>query len=354
MVNVPHPTINERLPLDVMWTIFLRNSVNLQEEMRTRLRNTIITTHVCREWRNLVVGGTSIWGSLLLFDYRRGLNKPWIQQIIERSGEARLWVEIRGRPAVENPGNILRIERFKASVKFYSRIELDLFFLPLLCYPAPTLQEADYTAQRIQDSQISTLITPQSSTKLHALFSDTAPHLRALKADRLRIPLRASWLSGLTSLETGPRSHFTADIQQTLQVLGRMSQLQRLILGHTIHSVVGDNVEISMAGELHKNYSRIVRCIISIFPDIDSGFPDTHAGFPYLHAGFPRIYSFAHPYTTSIGFAYIHRVDFCFAAAGGADNSSDGHKYGTVSEAATVAAHPVPLAGSAPAVLPPS
>ncbi|KAF9547845.1 hypothetical protein CPC08DRAFT_715721 [Agrocybe pediades] len=247
--------INDLLPQDILWTIFLLNSVDGQQEMRTRLRNTIVSTHVCREWRRIVVGGTSIWGSLLLFDYGR-LDESMIQEIIKRSGDARLWVEITGMPNVDDardllirvlPGLWSRIERFKASVRVYSQHELNSYFLPLLGHPAPLLREVHYTSLGWKGwSGVSPAQSPY-------LFSNTAPRLRSFSAQCLPIPVNASWLSGLTSLETGPLSSFTMDILQTLQVLGRMPLIQSLILDHDIPHVVHDIADISSYPTVYLN-----------------------------------------------------------------------------------------------------
>ncbi|KAF9547317.1 hypothetical protein CPC08DRAFT_823666 [Agrocybe pediades] len=247
--------INDLLPQDVLWTIFSLNSVDAPEEMRTRLRNTIATTHVCREWHGIVVGGTSIWGSLQLFDYG-SLDESMIQEIIKRSGDARLWVEITGMPNVDDardllwrvlPGLWSRIERFKASVRVYSQHELDSYFLPLLRHPAPLLREVHYTSLGWRGwSGVSPAQSPY-------LFSNTAPRLQTFSAQGLPIPVNASWLSGLTSLETGPLSSFTMDILQTLQVLGRMPLLQSLILDHDIPHVVHDIADISSYPTVYLN-----------------------------------------------------------------------------------------------------
>jgi len=253
--NIMTKNIKYFLSRDLLWSIFDLISIDANDQMHDRLRAVLCSTHVCREWRELLLQSSSIWGRLVLFKFDGVLHhKALLLAVIQRSGSSPLWIEVYGRPTVNDPQDLLRlllptlwckVERIKLQAECLTQKALEEYYLPLLNYPAPLLQQAHFILYGRP------AWAPPFDTRPAALFLNTAPCLLDFSAECIPISIHATWLSGLTSLETGPLSSFTKNVRETLEVLGRMTQLRTLIFDHDISENVRSMEEISALPAVH-------------------------------------------------------------------------------------------------------
>ncbi|KAF9567166.1 hypothetical protein CPC08DRAFT_703413 [Agrocybe pediades] len=145
-----------RLYEDILWKIFLENTESFDNS--NRLATARFSSHVCQQWRRLLLDAPSIWGRLLDLNELRTAKPAWVEEIMRRAGTARLW--IRGpinRLTEHNSGLLLtfisenwtRIERLRISDSWLSRrVEREDYYdsreqywHDLFRQPAPVLEE---------------------------------------------------------------------------------------------------------------------------------------------------------------------------------------------------------------------
>ncbi|KAF9562569.1 hypothetical protein CPC08DRAFT_372937 [Agrocybe pediades] len=125
VAHQPIPTVihNEktcyitRLPHEVLWNIFSMNA-NMYDDEPSRKneyhlladlgRRAMVTTwkstHVCRQWREIIIGATSLWGKLIDLEVLSFIDHIWFNEIMARTGSLYLskekFPETRKRSAI--------------------------------------------------------------------------------------------------------------------------------------------------------------------------------------------------------------------------------------------------------------
>ncbi|KJA24803.1 hypothetical protein HYPSUDRAFT_38465 [Hypholoma sublateritium FD-334 SS-4] len=183
---------------DILLCIFTFNADMFAD--RQALRTTLIASHVCRQWRDSILGTPMLWAKLIDMDHisnRR--THEWRNELVRRSGAAPLWIraESSGETGRRPPsahdkyivqfffdlvrGNWYRIQKLVILCD-YSRFSLAR---SVLSFPAPQLEHCEapfrHGVERVNDGP-------------PPLFSNHAPMLRILNLRGFRLDQHASWL----------------------------------------------------------------------------------------------------------------------------------------------------------------
>lgn len=258
--------INRILPAETLLYIFSILSSDANDNIQCRLTITIIATHVCQQWRYLLLEAAFIWGKLLVFDSDDGITtEPLLFEIIERSKTSPLWIESSRFPTPKDSRELLfqllpslweRMARIKWILVGVGQEEFESRYIPLLVRQAPLLEQFDIRERFGEHLDLA------SAFQWNSLFSNQAPKLRhmATTFHSLSISINAPWLFNLTSLETGRRTVFTRSLDETLSILSRMPQLTSLILAHPISEDISSLEQLSnypIVNLIHLTYMAI-------------------------------------------------------------------------------------------------
>ncbi|KAF4616413.1 hypothetical protein D9613_008246 [Agrocybe pediades] len=211
------------LPDDVKWQIFSMNASDHGTPKADRLRTTRIASQVCRNWRELIMGSSYIWGRLILIDGQQ--KKAWMKEVIRRAGESKLWVEVEitSSPTVELPRHLF--STFIGILqKHWDRLEvleinINRDFITAIFYdkiwmhtnrPSPMLRS--FAVHGTESTPF-----PQY------LFSEHAPQLHSFSSTTFGIPGPFPWLSTIRSLRFFPHS-----ITNLLEILSTTPLLESL------------------------------------------------------------------------------------------------------------------------------
>ncbi len=94
--NLPTGAIYS-LDHDVLSRIFEFNGDMFEDY--DALQITRRTSQVCRQWRNLMLNTPCLWAKLIDVDHIcRRRNNEWRNELVQRSGEALLWIRVQKIP----------------------------------------------------------------------------------------------------------------------------------------------------------------------------------------------------------------------------------------------------------------
>ena len=179
------------LSQDILIYIFTLNA-DMFAETRA-LQTTRISSQVCREWRDLLLGASFLWARLIDLDrlyYNR--DHVWRNELIIRSGDAPLWIKwvSNGYSIPKQYGYDVPIEyitRFTCRIirENWHRIQklvINGIIMKcrithsMLCHPAPYLHQLTVS---LGAEIVPTQELPQDGSTV-PLFSNHAPFLRIL------------------------------------------------------------------------------------------------------------------------------------------------------------------------------
>ncbi|KAF9564285.1 hypothetical protein CPC08DRAFT_263893 [Agrocybe pediades] len=77
---------------DILWSIFMLNASDQDfDDMTTiPLTTTIASSHVCRQWRQIILSSSQMWGRLFVVDGT--YNRCCMEEVLTRSKVSPLWV----------------------------------------------------------------------------------------------------------------------------------------------------------------------------------------------------------------------------------------------------------------------
>ena len=197
----------KKLSDDLLLEIFSVNASNkLTEDFHsiTPVTTTRFSSQVCKHWRHLILGSSSLWGGLLnLDDLIRASNK-WRKEVLSRTKTAMLTVRIGCNPESRRVTSFLlkildeewsRIQHLEVLPKHMNwHVKYNYSWLPIL---RPTENLRSFSLHFPVEA------TPEPlryRTDLNVLFSGQAPSLRAVSIRHMHFPLPALWLSQLSEL----------------------------------------------------------------------------------------------------------------------------------------------------------
>ncbi|KDR81180.1 hypothetical protein GALMADRAFT_136220 [Galerina marginata CBS 339.88] len=228
------------LPTDILWRIFLMNAdMNDDEPIPTdwdkskairAFNHTWKSSQVCREWRDLVMNASSLWGRVIDLDILWSVHSDWRKEVFARTGDAPL--SIRGGI---NPRNTRSLYVDPDALTFFDLIidkqwtrirvldiwvhqNLTAIFAPRILTavrkPAPMLEIFKVLGY-------SSLLSQPDN-----FFFEDAPRLYAFKASGVPVNLNSSWLQQLRELGLS----FTRPRPQILGILTLTPLLETLTL----------------------------------------------------------------------------------------------------------------------------
>ena len=199
---------------DILIYIFTLNADMFADKYA--LYTTHITSHVCRQWRNLLLDASYLWARLIDLDLLcNDWQHVWRNEIIRRSEDAPLWIRFESEriPYRKNHGTISVQTEYIS--EFFCRIVKDNWdriqklvicredwnsvINSLLCYPAPCLQ--NLTAPLKNKIALAETEEPGEDGSNTPLFSDHAPFLRVLSLRGYVVDYQASWINQLHTLD---------------------------------------------------------------------------------------------------------------------------------------------------------
>ena len=236
---------------DLLWKIFLFNA-DLNDEIAfdsapsrgqdpafttNGLTVTRHTSQVCRFWRSLILGSTSIWGRVIDLNILKVSSQIWRDDVLKRTGEAPL--DIKGELLGMSPTmaalfstlvqyHWARIRSLNISIIGVQWIKKETW--GFLKQPAPNMRVFSiYLHDGYRDK-------PNffSETNME-LFANGAPSLKELRVTHITFDPDASWLAHLRNLDLA--SPFL--LRQLFEVLKNTPFLEML----TLRGKIIDNTE---------------------------------------------------------------------------------------------------------------
>jgi len=230
---------------DLKWKIFMLNAIDTTVEMRHRLKTTIATSQVCRDWRQIILSSSSIWGQLILIAGHQA--SGCLREVLLRSGDSLLCVDANFTlPDDMDEGNLAIF--FKIIENNWERVEslrvvmdrkkageyICKRMLTAFDKPAPLLREFAVKNPRLWGPEEITIGNPWK------VFKDQAPKLRIFDCIPITPSSSSSWLRNLSVL------HFTpASISQVLTVLSSNSTVEVLKISSYTYTPQSDDALLS-------------------------------------------------------------------------------------------------------------
>ncbi|KAF9554192.1 hypothetical protein CPC08DRAFT_713128 [Agrocybe pediades] len=239
-----HISSKAMLNPDLLWKIFdtiAGEEVTVADGLgllpTTRVSYIISCSHVCRDWRTILLSSPSTWGKLLVFEEHIGLSI--IKEIFSRSQSAPLWVTSNLSPSTNSPQEE---DRYKILYDIldtsWDRLErllwktqtgtepIEMAVWHILQRPAPSLKEFSM----FNHHNHTTHGRPQLSRG--SLFSNHAPLLRNFATNCgfiTMLPPGRSWYRELRSL-TLCNARVPTTVRAAVEVLKSTPRLEQLNL----------------------------------------------------------------------------------------------------------------------------
>jgi len=217
------------LNYDILWTVFTLNA----SQGSSRLEITLASSQVCQEWRNIILGSSTLWGRLVLLTPSK--KQEWLEEILKRSGCSPLWVEALLGDTIEQLTSVAdnyweRIELLDISGTAIRLSYHEEDLLKVLSRPAPFLRSfslinADHNMRRSISFQ-----------NHESLFALDAPLLRSLVTDVIVLPHQSALFSNLRELSW----RLYGTIREMLNCLRNMPNIETLTLKRTIMEEIID------------------------------------------------------------------------------------------------------------------
>ncbi|KAF8965023.1 hypothetical protein BDZ97DRAFT_2058152, partial [Flammula alnicola] len=172
------------------------------ENRFSSLTITVRSSHVCGEWRKIILGDPLLWGSCIDFRVLAQKKDHWMEEILRRTGDSLLSVVVnldRNSAALSKFFSALLKHHWTRIRHLYipSRLEQFAFgeLWNALVRPAPHLQSFHiYLSHPLPD-------VLGSSDSRSFLFSGNAPSLRSFRASYIHFNLHTPWLPQIRELE---------------------------------------------------------------------------------------------------------------------------------------------------------
>ncbi|KDR79595.1 hypothetical protein GALMADRAFT_137393 [Galerina marginata CBS 339.88] len=203
--NVHSPVSN--LDRDVFLSIINLNADLFSDP--TPLGDTRRASQVCRDWRDMILDAPSLWGKLIDLDDLAHSTEDWRDTVLQRSGNASLWIKATDQIYHEETHVRQKIYGFLFSVldKHWGRTEklvvcvdirdLDTKLWRSIYRPAPQLRVFDVDLYGTQNRASST-------PSFNLLFANNAPLLHTLHVANIKFNPRAPWVTGIRLIHIGP------------------------------------------------------------------------------------------------------------------------------------------------------
>ncbi|KAF8963006.1 hypothetical protein BDZ97DRAFT_2076110 [Flammula alnicola] len=238
----------DALSQDLLWKIFLMNA-NMEEDYKeshfvevkerhppelSALTTTVQTSHVCRYWRELILGWPSVWCRVIDFDALLHRKDWWKNEVMLRTQQSPL--SVRGTVNLRQPiprsffisllnDNWARIRTFDVMVQFSYEDNPSMW--QVFSRPAPQLESFKLTLDR--NVQVNPVRKPPA-----IVFSNYAPLLREFGCHSLDISFCGSALSHIGVLELSGRIEVRIAPSKLIETLQHMVFLESLTLDWAI------------------------------------------------------------------------------------------------------------------------
>ncbi len=227
-----------RLNHDILMRIIKMNANMFLDD--DALKMTVITSAVCRRWRELMLSTPSLWGRLIdlnmLLD---GTTDEWRYELMERTGTAVLWIAARGLAIPDDETGIMsfladvlenewdRVQKISLECIDGGYMHPRLSRWSALYLPAPNLQTFDIDFSEGQgDISHGYYVARDEDVDDTPLFSHNAPMLREFYARALRFDFGAPWLEHLHLLNID----IEITVNEVLTVLEAAPRLRELVI----------------------------------------------------------------------------------------------------------------------------
>lgn len=251
-ISMPSPAQTTFSPIrkvaeEILWLIFMINT----EQSTTAplpLDTTRRSSQVCRRWRSVLLGTSSIWGRLM--DWR-SLNQEadeWRNEVLRRSGTSLLWIKHPDVPSGKRPrGCGWKLSRLPKPANEYTL----LFFQTLIMENWERIENfSSFLVQGKLDMDIQAVVQRKApnlqtftlpllgigNTESYqgSMFSNHAPRLRSFCSMKTHCNLNIAWMSNIRNLSLGGKFNN----QEICIVLAHMPCLESLTLRP--HQVIHD------------------------------------------------------------------------------------------------------------------
>uniref|UniRef100_A0A4Y9XWP3 F-box domain-containing protein n=1 Tax=Dentipellis fragilis TaxID=205917 RepID=A0A4Y9XWP3_9AGAM len=188
------------------------------------------TTHVCRQWRSVALGDSSLWSKTLL-----SFGPEWMKEFVHRSRMAPITVEYSSDQGARTTVAEMLMQHLPRVQELYLHAEYEdaVTIAPSLHCAAPLLEEAQLVCVREPDDGM-----PLPSLPVD-LFAHTAPRLRLLRISRFNFLWSSLDFRSISELYfirhmsdfAGPEFHADQfDLADVIAALSRMPVLEVLRL----------------------------------------------------------------------------------------------------------------------------
>jgi len=237
---------------DILWKIFSMNAdMNNDQSYRVYLSDplddwttrALVTTwnctHVCRQWRELIIGASSLWGNLLDLDTLSFIKSDYREEILTRTGESPL--SVKGKVFGQNRGDrellILIIKSHWRRIRIFRVAVSALDVFPISTWdpfylPSPALELFRFrTADDLYLKHSSETRDPQQ------IFGNDAPRLYSFTSWKLSSFLTTDldWFAQIRHLDVSYLR--STSISRWIQILGKMPLLQTFSLLYSVYPV---------------------------------------------------------------------------------------------------------------------
>ena len=199
------------------------------------LKTTVISSQVCRLWREFMLSTPSLWAKLIdLNMLQYGTTDEWRDELMDRTGTALLWIAARGLAIPDDSTGIIsflsdilsndwnRVQKISLDCIDGSYMHPGLPRWNPLYLPAPNLQTFDLD---FSEGDLSSEDADEECMDL-PLFCHDAPMLREFYARVLRFDFGAPWLQHLHLLHID----IEITVNEILTILEAAPRLRELII----------------------------------------------------------------------------------------------------------------------------
>ncbi|KDR79608.1 hypothetical protein GALMADRAFT_243699 [Galerina marginata CBS 339.88] len=222
---------------DILWLIFDINADMFS--YRKALETTRISSHVCREWRSVILDAPTLWGKLIDLDNLSQKRNEWRDEVLRRSGDSPLSMLRSALVLNPLPWREHFLATFALSIlnQHWSRIERLEICSDTDSIDTAVLEAIQKPAPRLRKFHIQFKNAPRT---VHSgeFFANQAPLLESIKIP-FKFQLPAPWLSNIRTLSIGGEHFYLSevlDILKTTPLVEAFGVSIRHILNTTINT----------------------------------------------------------------------------------------------------------------------
>ena len=201
---------------DILWEVLIKHTEDKERSVSSRLTCIRRCTHVCRAWRQLILGWPSVWAKLVVMNHSE--SKEWMEEVLRRtrSSPLHLSAELRGGNLFSDREASMRELFYHTAKENWDRMEVFSLIIigefsvmhvssklrSTFQRSAPLLQEFHIRVQPHNEPRPELPPDEDLDINIQSLFSNRAPFLQQFKSSLRHVSFHnpPTWCRALRAL----------------------------------------------------------------------------------------------------------------------------------------------------------